>query len=345
MPPILILDGGLGTTLQLAPHNITFTPETPLWSSHLLLSSPSTLNAVHRAFVSSGADILLTATYQTSFEGFTRTDEKLTHADAGRYMRSAVSLARVAFGSDRPARVALSLGPYGATMVPVSAEYSGLYPAGMNGEGPLREWHTARLGVFAEDKATWEGLEYIAFETVKRADEVRAIRGTMQEVLSIASRKPWWICGVFPDEEVKEEDIREWVQAAVGGDVSPRPWGIGVNCSKISNLGRIVDIMQDEVTRLSAAGQFVDEWSATSGRPWLVLYPDGTRGERYDPVSKEWVKTGDDTQTKPWEHVFCDVVKDIKEGEWEGVIMGGCCRTGPKEIAALKQQVEESITV
>lgn len=71
--PILLLDGGLGTTLSEAPFHIKFDQSTPLWSSHLILSSPSTLSSVHGVFLSAGAEILQTATYQASLAGFART--------------------------------------------------------------------------------------------------------------------------------------------------------------------------------------------------------------------------------------------------------------------------------
>ena len=207
MLPILLLDGGLGTTLGSPPHSITFTSSTPLWSSHLLLSAPPTLTAVHRSFLTAGTDILLTATYQTSFEGFTRTDPKFTCDDAARYMRSAIPLTRDAFAAlpDKPARLALSLGPYGATMSPVAAEYSGLYPEEIDSENALRKWHGERLRVFVEDDAAWDGVKYVVFETVRRADEVKAIRGAVHDIpLGAKGRKPWWLCGVFPTEGVDE---------------------------------------------------------------------------------------------------------------------------------------------
>ncbi|BCR92049.1 homocysteine S-methyltransferase family protein [Aspergillus chevalieri] len=344
--PILLLDGGLGTTLGSPPHNITFTSSTPLWSSHLLLSAPSTLTAVHRSFLTVGTDILLTATYQTSFEGFTRTDPKFTRDDAARYMRSAIPLARNAFGThpDKPVRLALSLGPYGATMSPVAAEYSGLYPEEMNSEDALRKWHGERLRVFAEDDASWGTVEYVAFETVRRPDEVKAIRGTVRDILPRAKeRKPWWICGVFPAEEVDEDDVRRWVRAALGdSDSLPRPWGIGVNCTRVVNLGLIVDIMLDELRKLIEQGQLVDEWQTTSGRPWLVLYPDGTQGEEYDPATKEWVQKRTEENPQPWDEAYWDAVKKVKPGDWEGAILGGCCRAGPEHIAALRRRVDRN---
>ncbi|KAL2844467.1 Homocysteine S-methyltransferase [Aspergillus pseudodeflectus] len=374
---ILLLDGGLGTTLESPPYNITFTPQTPLWSSHLLLSAPSTLAAVHRSFRAAGADILLTATYQSSTEGFTRTRPELTDEDAARYMRSAVKIARGVVGDPlsasasveqeekekgetqghdtrgleqgRQCRVALSLGPFGATMTPVSAEYSGVYPSEMASEGALRSWHARRLGVFVEDGEAWDGVEYVAFETVKRTDEVRAVRGAIFDVTQGLEqgygRKPWWVCGVFPTEEVDEGEVRRWVAAALreqrdeSGFALPRPWGIGVNCTRVDHISRIVEIMRDELHRLSERGDFVDEWASRSGRPWLVLYPDGTKGEKYDPVSKTWV-AGATAVRRPWDESFWDVVQRQAEGNWEGIIIGGCCRAGPDDIAALRRRID-----
>ncbi|KAL2864361.1 Homocysteine S-methyltransferase [Aspergillus lucknowensis] len=379
---ILLLDGGLGTTLESPPFNITFTPETPLWSSHLLFSSPATLAAAHRAFYVAGADILLTATYQASVEGFARTEAADGKQDALRYMRSAIPLVRgviprtrtspavvtiaeaqtqtqtqpqaqtqMQTPGARPCRVALSLGPYGATLSPVSAEYSGLYPAEMDREDALRRWHAERLRVFAGDAGSWDGVEYVAFETLRRADEVRAVRGAVFDVVGRGrspGRKAWWVCGVFPGEEeddVPEDDVRRWVRAAVAGDSSgsgsgmPRPWGLGVNCTRVDRVARIVDIMRDEIRRLCEDGRFVDEWDASSGRPWLVLYPDGTKGEKYDPVAKTWVAGGTAVR-RPWDESLWDVVQRQAEGDWEGIIIGGCCRAGPDDIAALRRRID-----
>ncbi|KAL4869568.1 hypothetical protein BDV12DRAFT_76102 [Aspergillus spectabilis] len=343
---ILLLDGGLGTTLELPLFNVTFTASTPLWSSHLLISSPTTLQSAHRAFLNAGANILLTATYQTSTEGFANTNASHTVEDAERYMRSAIPLVRSVISSageqQQRCRVALSLGPYGATMVPVAAEYTGLYPAAMDGEDALREWHARRLRVFVSDGESWDGVDYVAFETLRRADEVCAVRGAMSDVGHSSQKKPWWVCGVFPAEEVDEADVRRWVDAAVGAQSGlPRPWGIGLNCTRIDHVGRIVSIMRDELHRLlGSEGGFADEWDSASGKPWLVLYPDGTKGEKYDPVTKTWVRTATEAVRQPWDETFWDVVQQQSEGDWEGIIVGGCCRAGPADIAALRRRID-----
>ncbi|KAL4805327.1 Homocysteine S-methyltransferase [Aspergillus unguis] len=343
---ILLLDGGLGTTLESPPFNVTFTDKTPLWSSHLLTSAPSVLQSAHRAFHQAGADILLTATYQSSVEGFTNTNSAYSSEDAKRYMRDAISLARSAIAAEerqRPCGVALSLGPYGATMSPIAAEYTGIYPIEMDREDALRQWHARRLNVFVEDAGSFDKVDYIAFETLRRADEVRAVRGAMFDTFHGNPKKPWWVCGVFPAEEVDETDVRRWINAAVGQDPGlplPRPWGIGLNCTRIDHVAKIISIMQDELhCLLQKEAGFADERASSLSMPWLVLYPDGTNGEKYDPVTKTWVGHQPAVR-RSWDEVFWDVIQGQLEGDWEGIIVGGCCRAGPADIAALRRRIE-----
>ncbi|TQS34374.1 hypothetical protein Golomagni_05245 [Golovinomyces magnicellulatus] len=71
LPPVYILDGGLGTTLA-DQFGCVFDDSTPLWSSHLLLSATGTqiLQKCHTAFVDAGASLVTTATYQASTREF-----------------------------------------------------------------------------------------------------------------------------------------------------------------------------------------------------------------------------------------------------------------------------------
>jgi homocysteine S-methyltransferase len=193
--PILFLDGGLGTTLE-EEHGVHFSSATPLWSSHPLISSPDVLLETQTDFARAGADILLTATYQASFDGFNRTPREPQHkgreddgrtgysrAEATEYMRSAVSISRSAFHeAGKPAGlVALSLGAYGATMVP-SQEYTGKYPAGLMDSHGLYHFHLDRITCFVEDEKTWNNIDLVAFETLPRLAEVQAVRMVMENI-------------------------------------------------------------------------------------------------------------------------------------------------------------------
>ena len=61
-----VLDGGMATELERKGFNLAG----PLWSAHVLESSPGAIAAVHREYLEAGADCLLTASYQVSAEGF-----------------------------------------------------------------------------------------------------------------------------------------------------------------------------------------------------------------------------------------------------------------------------------
>lgn len=59
----------------------------------------------------------------------------------------------------------------------------------------------------------------------------------------------------------------------------------------------------------------MDEWDSSSGNLWLVLYPDGTKGEKYDPVSKTWVVSTTGPVKRPWDGSLWDVVQAQIEGD------------------------------
>ena len=61
-----VLDGAMATELERRGFDL----DGPLWSAHVLVSSPEAIAAVHRDYLEAGADCLLTASYQVSAEGF-----------------------------------------------------------------------------------------------------------------------------------------------------------------------------------------------------------------------------------------------------------------------------------
>jgi homocysteine S-methyltransferase len=280
MATVQILDGGLGTSLG-DQYNIKFSSsETPLWASHLLVSDPATLEACQSDFGHAGVDILLTATYQVSAAGFART-KTAQHPNGiprdaiAPYLRTAVDVARRAKVHDS-ARVALSLGPYGACMIP-GQEYSGAYDAEHDSEESLYAWHLERLRMFDEAGVVGD-LEFVAFETLPRLDEVRAVRRAIGDS---GIKLPFWIACVFPrDDELLPDGsaVREVVEAALKPGDGPVPWGLGINCTKMHKLPGLV----------GSFGQAVKEAGVET--PCLVLYPDGTNGEVYNTTTQVWEK-------------------------------------------------------
>lgn len=349
---IHLLDGGLGTTL--ADHfSISFDDTTPLWSSQLLLTSPSTLLSAQTAFANAGADVILTATYQASFEGFAASgvhDED----EAGKAMRSAVSLARQAFQSadkggnrdGKKAKVALSLGAYGATMVP-SQEYSGKYDAEHVTVQQLAAWHRKRIGVFFEGEEggnCWGEVDFVAFETVPRIEEVWAVREVMSDVNLVVGRegkRGFWISCVFPRQGNLLPDgssVQDVVKAMLGREGGAVPMGIGINCTKIGKVEGLVLDFEGAIEEIVGSGE-VAEW------PSLAIYPDGTNGEVYNTVTKEWEKKDGVEQVGSWDESLFEIVRRAQERAcWKSIFVGGCCKSAPDDIAKLRRRIDTART-
>ncbi|KIW85322.1 hypothetical protein Z517_00712 [Fonsecaea pedrosoi CBS 271.37] len=321
--PILLLDGGLGTTLE-DEQGIRFSSATPLWSSHLLINNVEILRAVQREFANAGAEIILTATYQASFYGFKNTrvihEHGIGREEARRYMLSAVRIAREAFNG-RLGLVALSLGAYGATMVP-STEYTGKY--GDMTQDDLLNFHLERILCFV-DSEEWSDIDLVAIETLPRIDEVRAARRMMQRV----DDKEYWISCVFPDSDEKLPDgtgVEELVKTMLAGDRTP--YAIGINCTKVSRI-------RDLIKRFEYAAN-----AHALELPRLIIYPDGAGGKVYDTGLQQWV--GNDKGQLPWDQQVYGIITEVKErNKWKGIIVGGCCKTTPGDIQKLSTRLRE----
>ncbi|KAI0869640.1 Homocysteine S-methyltransferase [Hypoxylon argillaceum] len=348
--PIQFLDGGLGTSLA-DKYNIQFTKDTPLWSSHLLLSDRGTLESCQRDFAEVPVDILLTATYQVSAEGFqrTRTDsfpDGVARAEIPQFLDAAVSVVEEV---RQPAtKIALSLGPYGAVMTP-SQEYSAQYDDEHNSVEKLFHWHADRLSLFSGVPRLDNRIDFLAFETVPRLDEILAIRrlttllasrSTDGAVAGPLGKTPYWISCVFPGDGQSLPDgssvnqvIRALLSVEHAGDP---PWGIGINCTKIAELPQLIKAYEISVRLLEEDGH-LRSW------PSLLLYPDGTNGEVYDTVIKTWrlpkgLKSA--TEVYSWEQQLYNIVTQAQgRGCWRSIVVGGCCKATHMDISRLRAQV------
>lgn len=254
----------------------------------------------------------------------------------------------------REIKIALSLGSFGSTLSPAQ-EFDGYYPPpfgprafssdGRNttvfdnstdesvARNALKKFHLDRLLPFYNSPGIWELIDLIAFETVPLEREVWAVRMAMQEFLSPSkdfdNNKPWYISTVWKPgtssvlQEGGTEDIKSVASALVSGDL-PLPAGIGINCTQLVDLDAVVMHLRSSL-------------GSSFQKPFLVLYPNG--GDTYDISSRTWAgeATSDET-TYAWANRLADIAKrEHMSGRWSGVLVGGCCKAGPKHILALRR--------
>ena len=240
-------------------------------------------------------------------------------------------------------RIALSIGPFGASLFPAQ-EFDGFYPPphgpkafSENGDNinafehgsasadsidALTKFHFDRLSIFENDPTTWSNIDCLAFETVPLAREVQAIRRAVGMLRTVV--KPWWISLVFTNGQFPETDIggrhlslKEVTDAALAGPNPPS--AIGFNCTQAELFPALLVGLREAVNEKQRKDI------------WLALYPNG--GDVYDPVNRTWrikEKGGN------WAQDLGKIIKEVREN-WGGIIVGGCCRTGPEEIKQLSQ--------
>ncbi|MFF3552307.1 homocysteine S-methyltransferase [Streptomyces tsukubensis] len=157
----LVLDGGLASRLEEQGSDLSG----ELWSARLLTEDPGRIEAAHRAYVRAGARVLITASYQASYEAFAR--RGLTRTEAGRLFARSVRLARAAAEETADeVWVAASVGPYGAVLADGS-EYRGRYGLTVR---ELERFHRPRVEALAAADP-----DVLALETVPDADEAEAL--------------------------------------------------------------------------------------------------------------------------------------------------------------------------
>ncbi|WP_330241132.1 homocysteine S-methyltransferase [Streptomyces sp. NBC_00525] len=244
---VVLLDGGLSNQLEAQGCDLSG----ELWSARLLADGPEQIVAAHTAYVRAGAQVLITAGYQASFEGFARRGTGREEA-AGLFARS-VELARRAAGAvDRDVWVAASVGPYGAVRADGS-EYRGRYGLTVR---ELERFHRPRIEALAA-----AGPDVLALETVPDVDEARAL-------LRVAAEcgLPVWLSYTVAGGRTRAGQPLDEAFALVRGN--EQVIAAGVNCCDPAEA--------EDAVRAAAE---------VAGKP-VVVYPNS--GERWDASAGAW---------------------------------------------------------
>lgn len=287
----LLLDGGMGTELERNGCNV----RDHLWSARVLLDHPEEIAKVHRSYLESGAQCLITASYQISFGGFARAG--LTPADAEHALRSSVEIARKVrddFAKERGshALIAASVGPYGGALADGS-EFHGNYACTY---ADLIAFHAWRMQVLASAQP-----DLLACETIPALEEVRAI---LECLHALPGAKAWFTFSCRDERHISHgEELRE--------------------CARLLHAELQVVAMGVNCTAPKYVASLVREVAAVTSKP-IVVYPNS--GRQWDAASRQWLGPGGGA--------FVQLANTWREAgaSW----IGGCCGTGPEDIASLR---------
>ena len=298
----VVLDGGLSNQLEAQGADL----RDSLWSARLLADDPAEITKAHAAYYAAGAQVVITASYQASFQGFAT--RGIDQAAAARLLRRSVELAREAelnasaadreaagdAAVPRPRGVAASIGPYGAVLADGS-EYRGRYGLSV---ADLEAFHAPRLETLVGAMP-----DLLAMETIPDLDEAVALTNLVR-----GTGVPCWLS--FSATGRKTRAGQPLAEAfAVAADVD-EVIAVGVNCCA----------PQDVLTAIEIA-------SSVTGKP-VVVYPNS--GESWDAATRTWrlQSTFDASLVHSW----------IDAG---ARLIGGCCRVGPDAIEQVGHAVRE----
>ncbi|MFK0227623.1 homocysteine S-methyltransferase [Streptomyces sp. NPDC090303] len=244
---VLVLDGGLSNQLEAQGCDLS----DALWSARLLADGPEQIEAAHTAYVRAGARVLITSSYQATFEGFAR--RGAGREEAARLLARSVELARSAGEAvGEEVWVAASVGPYGA-MLADGSEYRGRYGLTV---GALERFHRPRIEVLEA-----AGPDVLALETVPDADEAEALLRAAE-----GCGVPVWLSYTVEGGRTRAgQDLAEAFAVAAGND---QVVAVGVNCCDPAEAGDAVELAV-----------------AVTGKP-AVVYPNS--GERWDARARGW---------------------------------------------------------
>lgn len=257
-PQVLLLDGGVSTHLEsnlLDPNH----PQRPpfshreLWSSSLLLTlaGRDAILKAHRDFLSAGADIISTVTYQAHYMPLPGKEDdtgrlKLDDAEVDNMLKDGVRLAKEAIKqyqeengtSKQAAYVAASIGSLGGSLADGS-EYTGNF--GLSIE-EIESFHTRKLKLLAG-----EHPDIVAFETIPCIEECEAILNVLKKQMPggfrterDAPKMPpaCWLSFACSDEEHLNDGSNLRDALALVERLDPEAkllQALGVNCCSFKN--------------------------------------------------------------------------------------------------------------
>lgn len=270
---------------------------TMLWSAALLVSDRQAVIDVHRAYLDAGADVIISASYQASRLGFGMLGYGEDEADG--FIRSSVELAQQARDEYLQSKPSVDRAPLVAASVgPYGAAlHDGSEYTGVYdiSDRDLGSFHAERLRVL-----DGSGADLLAVETIPNFREAQILCDLLDDVST-----PAWVSFACRDEKHISDGAELWAAAGLFADHAG-VFAIGVNCTPPQFILPLID-----------------EIRSACPEKEIVVYPNS--GETYHAADNSWSGTA------------CDLDGDFNVRDWYTAgarLIGGCCRTGPGDIAS-----------
>jgi len=276
----------------------------PLWSAHVLDTAPEKIAQVHLDYLRAGADCISTVSYQVSGMGYSEIGRPA--ADAASALRRSVAIADTAREeySRESGRPVL----IAASLGPYGAAlHNGAEFHGRYAIGfdDLVAFHTERLAVVAGTNA-----DLVALETVPSLEEARVIAAALARFPAVSA----WVSFTCKDgTHVAHGELLH--DCAAVFEEAPQVVAVGINCT----APHLVDLL-------------IAEAKAATAKP-VFVYPNS--GELWDAVERRWYGRSSVAefagQARTWYAAGAHAV-------------GGCCRTTPSHIRAVRDAFEQQNT-
>ncbi|KAM0889831.1 hypothetical protein ACQ4PT_027454 [Festuca glaucescens] len=319
----LVVDGAMGTELEA--HGADLQDE--LWSARCLVSAPHLIRKVHLDYLEAGANIITTASYQATLQGFQ--SRGLSREQSEALLRRGVQVAQEARaiflegrskgpyaarenndGSTerRPVLVAASVGSYGAYLADGS-EYTGDYGRSVTKEA-LKKFHRAGPHRLRDHPEQAGGAGLLRAPGGERHTDPSLVLLHLQGRSQRGERGP-------------HHPLRRRRRLLQEGR---------------RRRGKLHRSQADQWTapRHQKGTQIIcctQPSSHVTSKP-IVVYPN--TGETYVAETKEWDSAGGGASAT-------DFVSCV--GKWRQAgasLVGGCCRTSPATVRAIARALRDS---
>lgn len=270
----------------------------PLWSARVLLRAPQKLEQVHYDYLVAGADIITTATYQATIPGLMASG--LSAIEAESVIRKSVDISVAA-------RDRFWSGTHIDRHYPLIAASIGPYGAYLHDGSEYRgdyNLSAAALKAFHRERLAIlvdSGADLIACESFPSLLEAEA----MIDLLAEFPEARAWMSFTCRDE-LRISDGTRFSDGVTAIAKSPSLLAVGINCTPPQYIGHLLR-------------------EADSPKPFVV-YPNS--GETYD------------ISTCTWREISSENMIAESVAEWVSLgarLVGGCCRTTPRTIKAIRQ--------